>query len=846
MTVELGVEQGPAPRVEQGPASVVHVPDRDLAGPRPAPSVRPRAEGPFLFAGEEKLVVRGVAYGPLALPPHEYGDPDAVRRDFEEIAASGFNCVRTYTAPPGWMLDAALEDGLWVIAGHAWEQHVDVLGDRRLRHDIERRLRREVRGAAGHPAVLCHVVGNEVPSALVRWQGGRRTERFLAGLCRAVRDEDPDALMTYANYPSTEYLEVPGLDLVCFNVFLEAASRFEAYVTRLQHLAGDRPLLLGEIGLDSNGHGEGRQAELLAAQVRAARRSGCAGTVVFAWTDRWHRGGAEVEGWAFGLTRRDGTSRPALAAVSATNAEPVSTEPSPRVSVVVCTHNGERTIRDCLSALAVLDYPDYEVVVVDDGSTDGTAEIAAASPFRLIRTEHRGLARARNTGLWASTGTIVAYLDDDAYPDAGWLRHLVPALASGEHVGMGGPNVPPPGGGAVAEAVARSPGGPVHVMLSDREAEHIPGCNMAFRREALLAIGGFDPCFRTAGDDVDVCWRLQERGWTLGFSPGAVVWHHRRSRVAAYWRQQRGYGRAEALLERKWPQRYNAAGHHPWTGRVYGGALGRVLAGRWRVYHGIWGAAPFQRRDPVASSLLAAVPRMPEWYLVLGALAALSAAAAVSRARVALLALALTLAAGVAWTVLAGWRAAGRASGPPTAVRLRVLTTMLHLLQPPARLVGRVGHGLTPWRSTALGRVAVPRTRRTQVWAERWRPGVGWVEALERALRDGPGLVVCGGEYDHWDLEVRGGTLGAARLAVVVEDHDGGRQLARFRSCPRLSPGAVLVGFMLTALAAGAGAAGAPVVAAALGAGTLALWATMLRQAAVASGAAVRAMRRVR
>jgi len=123
---------------------------------------------------------------------------------------------------------------------------------------------------------------------------------------------------------------------------------------------------------------------------------------------------------------------------------------------------------------------------------------------------------------------------------------------------------------------------------------------------------------------------------------------------------------------------------------------------------------------------------------------------------------------------------------------------------------------------------------------------VGWVEALERALRDGPGFVVCGGEYDHWDLEVRGGTLGAARLAVVVEDHDGGRQLARFRSRPRLSPGAVLVGFMLTALAAGAGAAGAPVVAAALGAGTLALWATMLRQAAVASGAAVRAMRRVR
>jgi GT2 family glycosyltransferase len=100
---------------------------------------------------------------------------------------------------------------------------------------------------------------------------------------------------------------------------------------------------------------------------------------------------------------------------------------------------------------------------------------------------------------------------------------------------------------------------------------------MAFRKASLQAIGGFDPQFRVAGDDVDVCWRLQEQGWTLGFNPAAMVWHHRRNSVRAYWKQQQGYGKAEALLERKWPQKYNGAGHLTWAGRLYGKGLTRTL-----------------------------------------------------------------------------------------------------------------------------------------------------------------------------------------------------------------------------------------------------------------------------
>ena len=110
----------------------------------------------------------------------------------------------------------------------------------------------------------------------------------------------------------------------------------------------------------------------------------------------------------------------------------------------------------------------------------------------------------------------------------------------------------------------------MQVLLTDREAEHIPGCNMTFRRDALEKVGGFDPRYRAAGDDVDMCWRIQEQVGKIGFHAAAMDWHHRRNSLKMYWNQQKGYGKAEALLEEKWPQKYNAMGHFSWSGRLYG------------------------------------------------------------------------------------------------------------------------------------------------------------------------------------------------------------------------------------------------------------------------------------
>ncbi len=783
---------------------------RATAGPsrdkrRVAAPPRPKALGKFLFAGDEKLYLRGVTYGTFR--PGEdgsgYPHPARVEADFRQMAANGINSVRTYSVPPPHLLDAAARHGLRVLIGLPWEQHVAFLDDSALAGSIERRLREDVRACAGHPAVLAYAVGNEIPASIVRWHGRRRVERFLRRLYLAAKQEDPGGLVTYVNFPTTEYLQLPFLDFHCFNVYLETDRQLEGYLARLQNVAGDRPLVMAEIGLDSRRNGEQRQAETTARQIGLAFRAGCAGSFVFAWTDEWHRGGHDVEDWDFGLTDRDRRPKAALTAVNrAFHQVPFPAgEQWPKISVVICACNGAGTLRWCLEGVRELDYPDYEVIVVDDGSTDGTAAIAGECGYPAISTPNRGLSSARNTGLDAASGEIVAYLDSDARPDRDWLRYLAASFRDTEHAGIGGPNLPPPDGW-IAECVANAPGGPVHVLLSDREAEHIPGCNMAFRRGRLLEAGGFDPRFRAAGDDVDICWRLQERGETLGFNAGAMVWHRCRDSLRAYWRQQVGYGRAEAALERKWPEKYNAGGHCSWGGRLYGNGVAQGLLHRWRIYYGRWGTGLFQAMYRVERPTLSALALMPEWYLVITLLVAFAALGLLWSPLLALLPLAAATSALVVAQALGGARRAGRRA-PPERHRGRsfLLTALLHLLQPLARLSGRLRAGLTPWRARGPRRRGLPLPASWTLWSESWRSLEGWVQALEEALCERGTVVVRGGDFDRWDLELRGGLLGRARILAGLEEHGYGRQLVRFRFRPRPSLTALLAAAVLAALA---------------------------------------------
>jgi GT2 family glycosyltransferase len=824
-----------------------------LAAPTAAQARAPlKVRGKFLFAGAEKFYVRGVTYGAFRpdAAKNEYTDLAQIDRDFAQMAESGINAVRIpHTMPPRALLDLAALHGLRVMVGLSAEQYAGYLIDTQKHFDIAGAIRAKVQTCAGHPALLCYAIGNEIPAPLVRWIGPARVERYLYDLYRVVKEEDPAALVTYVNYPTTEYLRLPFLDLVSFNVYLETQDRLAAYIARLQTLAGERPLLLSELGLDGLRNGEETQARVLDWQIRTTFAEGAAGSFVFSWTDEWHRGGEDVKDWEFGITDRERCPKPALRAVSRAYWQaPFARGSTPRITVVVCTYNGCATIRECLEGLSRLEYPNTEMIVIDDGSTDGTAQIAREFDVRLVSTENRGLSAARNLGLELASGEIIAYLDDDAYPDPHWLDYLAEAFRTTEFTAVGGPNLPPPGEDFVAEAVANSPGGPTHVLLSDREAEHIPGCNMAFRTAELRSLGGFDPQFRTAGDDVDICWRIQGSGGRVGFHPSALVWHHRRKTVRAYWNQQTGYGKAEAMLQIKWPEKYNVAGHAVWSGRVYGRGLQHALGRVQRVYHGVWGLAPFQSSYEPEPGLLQSLPLMPEWYFVVATLLALSALGMLWRPLLWTTPLLLAaLGASLGQAVLAAWRSSYRYA-PRTALGrlwLRAMTAWLHLLQPLARLVGRIRHGLTPWRPRDADLSLVPRTyRMASLISGPWQAPEDKLLALERELRQCGAVVKRGGAFDRWDLELQGGLLAGARVLLSVEDLAPGKQLVRFRSWPAFGRWSLGLLGVVALLAAGAFADRAFAVGSVLAASAVGWTFRMFEEAAYSQSALQQALRR--
>ncbi len=554
-------------------------------------------DGKFFRCGRDRIWCAAVTYGPFP-----GGWPRHLSADFARIADAGFNALRVYQMPDRRFLDAAAHNGLKVIAGLAWQATADFISNPALLARAHVSLADQLAPIADHPALAMVLVGNEIPGDLVRWMGPARVREEIEKLIDTGRGVAPDCLFGYANYPTTEYLEAENADFTAMNVYLEDADAFRAYQRRLHHIAGDRPVLVTEFGLDSLRNGTDAQARLLADAMRTSHEAETAGFTVYAWSDRWWNG-REVIDWNFGLIDREGVEKPALQscrdALRDITAETDDTEITRAwsVSVIVCTRNGSGRIAACLEACLNLRGANIEVIVVDDGSTDGTADLVAARfpQVRLIRMAPAGLSAARNEGAAQAIGRILAYTDDDCEPDFEWVRRLRHAFAKhdGRFAAIGGPNLPPPAKDLSQAVIAAAPGAPSHVMLDDEEAEHLPGCNLAVTRVAFHAIGGFDPAFQTAGDDVDFCWRLRDAGYRLGFAAGAFVWHSRRGTVAGYFRQQLGYGSAEALLLGKHPQRFTGDGHARWDGFVYGGGPVRIL-GQATIYHGAMGMAGYQ------------------------------------------------------------------------------------------------------------------------------------------------------------------------------------------------------------------------------------------------------------
>jgi GT2 family glycosyltransferase len=755
---------------------------------------RIEVRGKFLWSGATKFFMRGVSYGPF--PPDAMGSPfpsaEQINQDFALMRQVGINTIRTYHVPPQRLLDLALQWNIHVLVGIPWEQHICFLDDRQTARKIRAAVSRAVRFCNGHASILAYFIGNEIPSPIVRWHGPKKVSRFLQQLYDTAKAIDPLTLATYANYPPTEYLQTDFADFYAFNVYLHAESAYRRYVARLHNLAGDKPLVLSEFGMDAIRSGEDYQAETLSWQVRTAFEMGAAGTVVFTWTDDWFTGGYQITDWAFGLVSADRTPRKAYATVQGAYQAPCPPLPEepPKISVVVCAYNAEPTMRECLESLTKLSYPSYEAVIVDDGSTDRTGFIADEYPqFKIIHQANRGLSAARNVGMAAATGDIIAYLDSDAVADPDWLTYLAWKFKSTDHVGVGGPNLPPPEASWLANCVASAPGSPTHILLDDETAEHIPGCNMAFRKDVLAEIGGFDTTYTAAGDDVDICWRLQERGHTIGFAPAAIVWHHRRKTIKSYLKQQMGYGKAEAMLLQKHPDRFNAVGCARWAGRIYGGIRTNLSTAKGFIYYGPFGSGLFQRVYHAPHSWLADLPLSLEWnivtvllllggflsplLLILGGLSGMASVWAV-----------------VQQTML---------TDVPVKHHHRLgnlLVGALHYIQPLTRGWARVKRVWQQQPRATRG----PGFLRQFPWGA-WRRRVTlsyWTEdgiekdailqSLIQHLREGGYPTLTDSGWKPWDLAIDEHLWSRIPIEVVVENHGESKRLARYRISWHLAP----------------------------------------------------------
>jgi O-antigen biosynthesis protein len=799
----------------------------DVAALDQPPAGPVRVAGKFFFAGDRKHFVRGVTYGPFAAGSHGAPFPEraVVERDVALMRGAGVNTLRTFTVPPVWLLDLAQAAGLKVLVGLPWTQHVAFLDSAALKREIRAMVVAGVQACMRHPAIFAYLVGNEIPPDMIRWHGAAAVRAFLKELVGLVRREHPGALVSYANFPSTEYLAVDSVDFLCFNVYLHEEGAFRRYIARLHNLAVDKPLVLTEFGIDSLRHGDEFQAETLDWQVRAAFAGGVAGTFVFAWTDEWFTGGHQIEDWAFGLVDRGRGPKPALQAVARRYMGPLppALPRCPRVSVVVCAYNAERTMAACLASLEVLNYPDYEVIVVNDGSTDRTLAIAEGFPYcRIISQENKGLSVARNVGAAAATGEIVAYTDSDCVADPDWLTYLVARMEEGGLSACGGPNFPPPEDSLVPSAVAVSPGGPTHVLISDEVAEHIAGCNMAFRRDALMALGGFDPLYRAAGDDVDICWRFQDAGHTIGFSPAAIVWHFRRNTVTAYLNQQRGYGKAEALVYAKHPFRFNLFGQAKWLGRIYGDLSAALLLSRKPViYSGTFGRGLFQTMYEPPSSLTSVLPLTFEWSVaaIVLALAGIAAGGWGWLLAVPLFA---------TWTMCANGALKAPIDQRFTGLKARALVALLIYLGPLVRGWERVKWRLRAMQTADHVRLAPIEQRVRIAWAERAFTLSYWSEraaekevllgALMAFLLPQKYFVVADTGWSSWDLKISRGLWSRALVTVVAENHGEDKRLLRVRCAMQASSLAAMLVRLYAMLLAGSLIFGAPVAALAIAA----------------------------
>jgi glycosyltransferase involved in cell wall biosynthesis len=244
-----------------------------------------------------------------------------------------------------------------------------------------------------------------------------------------------------------------------------------------------------------------------------------------------------------------------------------------RVSIVIPARDSEATLGDTLRALrSQVGVTPLELLVVDNGSTDGTAEVAWAAGATVLTEPTPGPSAARNCGLTSARGDVVAHVDADTVPTSRWLSAITRPFVDDAVVLVAGRNVSYPPETAAERYIAAS--GLIETERAVRRAQFpfAPSMNMAVRREAAIAVGGWAEELAT-GEDVDFSHRVcRHFDCPITYAAGAVVLHRNRASDAALRHQAWTYGEGAAALYRRYPDEIR------WTPRIVTTLAGQLVA----------------------------------------------------------------------------------------------------------------------------------------------------------------------------------------------------------------------------------------------------------------------------
>jgi len=236
-------------------------------------------------------------------------------------------------------------------------------------------------------------------------------------------------------------------------------------------------------------------------------------------------------------------------------------ESLPHVSIIVTVKNEEKKLKETLEALTRIDYPSYEVVLVDGGSNDGTINIAEKFPIKTIQASDSNPGQGRNVGVKNSSGEVVAFIDGDCLPERNWLRESVKLLKCEGVGGVGGPMIPYEKSSYLSKTILNAlstflanAGSTNFVRYKQaRVVKNVPSCNAVYLRETFEEAGSFSDEMRYC-EDVDLNHKIMKKERCILYSPDVVVKHNWKvDSFSSLFRFMLKYGAGRAIASRKRP-----------------------------------------------------------------------------------------------------------------------------------------------------------------------------------------------------------------------------------------------------------------------------------------------------